>query len=684
MSDINSNVRTIYEVIKKNQDIQVPFFQRQYVWDFSDQVLKLIEDVEECQESSYFLGTVIFKVNEDRKHLIIDGQQRLTTILLITRVIYDSDKINNENKWSLNHLITGIDFESFNVKNKTILINIFRNNINKLSDDDKQTNYYKNYLKIKDHFKNYTEDEITDFYNKLFHKTSVVEITIKSKMNENVVFSKVNSTGQELTAYDMFKNDLLASLIKDYQSNNYSESQIEEEVEKNIQLLDDVNAYLKNNSKVNSDKILRSFIAWKTSNIVNKRSKDIFNSYLNLKNNYTKINELFQDYIKFAVCCKFYLNSAEHKKYFNYQLVIIEPRFYTYLVLLVSILQNYTTINDDYKIVINDKNGLTTCFKILELYIISREFTEKDEKTITRAIPSFANELYKDILDKDLNYEQKLYYVLISNPLKQASEKKLSYAIPTELEFVSGFKNCQIYSRNAKFTKAFLVRLLTNDTKINYDFNNVTIEHVWPQTDSLWQDGNNLDIEKYKHTIGNLTLTAYNSEYSNSLFHEKKQMMLEKDEFKFNTYFTNIDKWDIGEIRKRSDSLYELTKKIWDFSSIDLNKLTNINVTLDTENVMELEEKETTIRKNKSYFNQCNITYDVVCESIRLYFEEKLSQEKIEKKLFNKSFNGWITHAILKYFGLSKNDNINFYKWINSNEVRINQFVDTVKRIRHE
>lgn len=122
--DIDSKCLSIKELLKENKYIKIPYFQRQYVWKFKTQIKTLIDDLTEDMNvnpgSSYFLGTIIVKY-DSKYRLIIDGQQRITTIFLLIAAIYQHPHLNAENKKTIMDLLEFFDFDLFNVKNKNLL-----------------------------------------------------------------------------------------------------------------------------------------------------------------------------------------------------------------------------------------------------------------------------------------------------------------------------------------------------------------------------------------------------------------------------------------------------------------------------------------------------------------------------------------------------------------------------------
>ncbi|WP_287661731.1 HNH endonuclease family protein [Microcystis sp. M049S2] len=105
-------------------------------------------------------------------------------------------------------------------------------------------------------------------------------------------------------------------------------------------------------------------------------------------------------------------------------------------------------------------------------------------------------------------------------------------------------------------------------TKEMVDTDNLTIEHIMPQKlTPNWQDmlgDNHEQIHKtWLHTLGNLTLTAYNSDLSNKQFLDKVSLFNKKTNVSLNKYFYDKNVWNKEEIEKRANYLADLAIEIW-------------------------------------------------------------------------------------------------------------------------
>lgn len=675
----------IFQLLNNNKKIKIPFFQRQYIWSFKDQINTLLNDITHCNYN-YYLGNIIFKHENGKSNkLIIDGQQRLTTFLILFSVLKNEFKYSNDYLQNIHTILDQFEFDSFYVKNKDILSKILKNKLNEISEYDENTQYYKNYIDIKNHLKKYfnNEEKINSLINKI-HNIQFAQIILDNEINENILFSQINSTGVQLSEYDLFKNHILTKLIDNAKlNNNFSEYKIEEWVNQ----LDKINNSLSQN-KNEQDELLRSFIAFKIYLLCN--SKKIYLTYCKYENNeFSDVLKTYDEYCKFGFYYKYIINK-EYKKDFDFSVFqFITEEFKTYSSLIIFVLQQFSKIeNDKILILETSKNELIECIKIIDHYIISRKFSPNtQDKVITRKIPTFI----KDIIEMKKNYSnlsfsECLYLILIWIPINESKKKNEEYKYrasdTNELEYF--FSNENIYGKNSKFVKNFLIKISKIlDNKIDYDFSNKwTIEHVIPQNPEKWKQ-NGYDEEDFSkiNTIGNLTLTKYNSELSNEIFTIKKRELFNKEGSILNNYFINLDDWNNDEISKRSKYLFDVYNNYFDNEKIIRNifKKYDQNSILKTKLNSIDDEKLINLEKNLIYFKNENIDKEKIINLLKQYYLLK-SGEKAELAVLKKTYKGWIINSIKNFIDTDFENYSNIDEFIeNKNEIII-QFLQKIDK----
>lgn len=212
---------------------------------------------------------------------------------------------------------------------------------------------------------------------------------------------------------------------------------------------------------------------------------------------------------------------------------------------------------------------------------------------------------YSDYKD---NYIQILKYILIN--------KKSSQRMPDDNEFSNSFVTKDIYNTKSKNKLYLLERLENYNNKERVDVENLinnnelNIEHIMPQTlTAKWKESLGPDYKeiynRYLHTIGNLTLTGYNSKLSNKTFDEKKHMEngFEQSKLTLNKYISTIDEWNEQEIKNRAKILLDLALQIWQYPTttykpiIDNEKLFTI---LQIKHMVEILQIIINLEKKKS------------------------------------------------------------------------------------
>ena len=223
----------------------IPLYQRNYSWK-ADNCKQLFFDVENIARTGnpHFIGTIVSQeimgnVGTYREFVIIDGQQRITSVILFVKALYDlSDDTNlkkcmqsaflkNEEENTIKHRLRLIpikyDYEIFN----KLIVNEFNENV--FSNEEKSTTVYKNYLLFK-------EEIVKSVFNvqQLYYaicKLDIVGIALTTE-NPQIIFESLNSTGLDLTNTDLLRNYLLMPL--DYEAQSFLYNNYWLEIEKSI------------------------------------------------------------------------------------------------------------------------------------------------------------------------------------------------------------------------------------------------------------------------------------------------------------------------------------------------------------------------------------------------------------------------------------------------------------------
>ena len=207
-------------VIQRNTLLRIPYFQRRYVWKEKDWE-RFAVDMESTLDSDrdYFLGAIILKEEEitradklagiAKKHLIIDGQQRLTTLCLYMKVLHMLNSKDNDFENQYLQATTSKDpVVIHSCEDKADFRNIMH--LDTLKDVDKESNICKAYMFFRDYLKKRRQEGINLFelLNTVTASVTFVAISLKREDDEQQIFDTINSLGVPLTTGELLKNFL--------------------------------------------------------------------------------------------------------------------------------------------------------------------------------------------------------------------------------------------------------------------------------------------------------------------------------------------------------------------------------------------------------------------------------------------------------------------------------------------
>ena len=668
--------KNIIEVLQFSNHIIIPFYQRNYDWR-EKEVRQLINDIDSNNNDEYFLGTIIFKNKAFREKVIIDGQQRISTLFLILKSIYKNKYTNELIKQEITQILNFFKFKSFNSKDNDILNRIIEKD-NDINGKIKLSRYWENYEYINKYFDRYAS-KINDFYLKL-SKVIFSVITVDEYHDEHLIFSQINSTGKKLTAYDLFKNHLLSSIFSD--SYNFDDSNISNYLLK-LDIVTNFDTIKKNNNEQYILNLLRYYIAYESNMLAKKDSDDLYDAYLSLYNAIKDPEKIFQNFIIFGLCYRYVIDKKWKSTKFNDEMEMLYDSVNSYMNIIIDIIINNSSIEcDNLVISLQNEMNIKESLKIIEIYKVRRMFCDLPEKTITRFIPTVSKTI-KDIKG-NYKYSEKLFWVLYH----KANRDNYNYRMPTIDEFKRMFVTSKIYNTSNKFTKNILVRIAKYKNKVKINFDNFSVEHIMPNNLDKWYDsGFYEDINKiidYKDTIGNLTITSYNSELSNNTFEEKKIFLKQKESLWLNNILLDYDEWNVDNIINRSNYLYKIIEEIYDINEI-YNSSKNIDdYALDIETTFEDIDEETIdlFIKNKAYFKRIKKwDYEIIDKILCSYYDVHKSLVKTEIDVLGISFDGWISKIIINFYGLEVIKNQNYRIRYSDIKETVNNFDLKTKKI---
>ncbi|MFT2787378.1 DUF262 domain-containing protein [Helicobacter pylori] len=620
---MDAKVTTLLNFIKDNQENQlvIPIYQRVYSWE-KEQCKELWDDIIKIggddKMDGHFIGSILYVLDgithSDNTLLIIDGQQRLTTITLLLIALRDhlSDEDEFLEKFSRqkiqNHYLINSNKDG-DEKFRLILSESDKDTLLSLIDKDKRKPSELS-SKIVDNFKLFEEwvsntDKLETIFKGL-EKLMIVWIALeKGKDDPQLIFESMNSKGIELTQTDLIRNYIVMETEIEKQEGFYNKywRAIEEKFKQNKKLF---------------DRFVRHYLTIKTREIPN-----INKVYVALKDYRQKegigIEDLLKDLQKYCgYFCRIVFKKEADKdlnKALGFLVDLEMDVIYPLLLELYS----------DYSDGVLSKADFIPIIALIEGYICRRAVCGLGTNGLNKVFASFTKHIQKDE-----------YFKSLKAHFSYLTEKQ---RFPNNDEFKKLFITIDFY--RFKKNRYFFERLENFDRKERVYTREYTTEHIMPQklTEEWERDlGENFQEihNKYLHTIGNLTLTGYNSEYSNKSFQEKRDMEggFKDSPLRLNQSLRDLESFGEEEIKKRANDLADLALKIWTYPKLDAETLEKYKPKKDK------KEKEVYDLSSYKFGSNSKELFDILSKEIKALDEkivEKFNQDYISYK-FSKNF----------------------------------------------
>lgn len=583
----------IEDILDPNKaQYSIPVYQRNYDWSKA-QCEKLFQDIIQSSETGkkHFMGSIVNAesgtINKIKRYIIIDGQQRITTIFVLLKALLDlserevdkgviSDWLFN---FSKNDEIEIDDTNKLKLKPiKTDNAELMLLMSNKYEEMDKSSNIYCNYELFKSLIAKAiaTDKEIKDILDGIELLQCAI-ITLQDDDNPQEVFESINSTGLPLTIADLIRNYVLMTDInQEYLYENYW-VKIE-------RLLD----------KRQIPSFVIDYLNFKMDGFC--RESDAYDSFkkLYVEKNYTN-ESMLEELAKYAEYYHgFIYGSSKYTDSINRYLSDLKKLNQTTIYVFLF------AVFDDYESGICSSEELEKLLRFFVSYSVRRIICEVGSNSLRG--------LYKTLYSRVFNNEENKnhYYDSIVSFLKQIASKDI---VPDDKTFTLSLIQNDLYHKHA-ICKYLLAAIENDGTKEKIEVDNLTIEHVMPQNKNTSEEWKEMlgerwaDIKiKYLHTLGNLTLTGYNSELSDNDFDTKKKLLLENSTkvVILNSDVLNQAKWDENAILNHANRLANI--------AVDLYKIEepNIFVTFKDEDFEEytLEDPSNAKFKVPNYFVLC-------------------------------------------------------------------------------
>ena len=530
----------------------IPIFQRTYSWEITH-CRQLWDDIlrvgSHAALDSHFIGSAVYIPEQDTsaaisRWLVIDGQQRITTLSLLLLAL--KKRLQAE---GLDAPVSAAEIEDYFLMNrygkgeqryKMLLTKTDKDTLIALLDGkplpDKASH------RIKENFEFFTgkiaEADLGVVYAGI-GKLMIVDVRLQQGIdNPQMIFESMNSTGKALTQADLIRNYVLMGLPHEVQTRLY------EDYWRPMELLFGAEHYTRH-----FDEFMRFFLVIHTGNH-RIRKDDVYNEF----KTYSRDRDdepLLAALLAFAryYCCMALGNEKDPELATAFQ-DIRELRADVCYPMLMEVYHDYTQAR-------LGKDAFVSTLQLVESYVFRRAICDVPTNSLRQTFATFCRKL-----DKGRYLESvKAAFLLLPSYRR----------FPGDDEFRRQLQLRNLYKFNRR--SYWLRRFENFGRKERVMVQDYTIEHIVPQNPNLsaaWQQSLGNDWarvqEQYLHTLGNLTLTGYNSEYSDRPFAEKRDMEggFAQSPLKLNEGLGSCPDWNEQEIIKRATRLANRAIGIWD------------------------------------------------------------------------------------------------------------------------
>lgn len=535
----------------------IPVYQRNYSWT-EKECRRLFNDLLHLMKNTsahHFIGSICTKENRDfdgnRRIIIIDGQQRLTTLSLLFLALArtaEERKVGNLHDTIMSRYI----FDDDKKRIPKLHLGLhdgehYREVINNTDISNADNNIANNFKFFMKRLSTLSDIELSDL-ERSADRLDLAILSMDDDEDAQEIFDSINSTGIDLTDIDRIRNFLLMDLETDLQERLY------------------LDYWVKIEDAIGYDNLIDFFCSYLVSYGSNKiggmtLSKRVLYSIFKLW-----FNNIQEDVYKnkYDIKTEWVLNDIADSAIFYHDYIMTKtPDVYDqsndtfWAINIIGRNQLMPMSVYIHKLLATDRisyNTMCTLMKICLTYQIRNSIVagknpfgyQQSGNVIARFMESTKN-LDKISTDEASDY---LFEALIIS-------SHGDYRLVTDDELIESLKTQSFYNQSKDITKFVLYIIELNDKEARkgiplYDTKTISIEHILPQTpDEWWINEFDADPDEYKHRIGNLTLTTLNSELGNKTFDEKKQKY-EKDPFLVTRELCQFNEWTYEDINKRS------------------------------------------------------------------------------------------------------------------------------------
>ena len=542
-------------LLKQNDAMfNIPVYQRNYDWDL-DNCQQLFNDLETIALTGkdHFLGSIVYisiGTATEPYFNIIDGQQRITSVMLFLKALHDCSDDNKFKRLIRYGFLVNLGLDGdpkmklkqiesdSGVYEKIIMQEEFDET--QFTENEEKSNVFQNYSLFKSLIAQ-SDVSINDLYNAVF-KLEIIDVCLTNE-DPQEVFESMNSTGKSLTNTDLLRNYLLMDLPHDKQESLYKKYWYQ--IEKKI-----------------GSKQMEPFMVFYL--IMKRKSDSISLHRRRAKVNKNNLYECYKQYYP-----------ADKKDDVETEALLSDMSKYAPIYHMIFKTEGIKSNLDKalHELIYELSADPAAIFL---MYLFDAKKPDDDMFAAVKACISYAFRLrifrgyvsnqffalaiqYFEKCDENISFIDKVWTALNCG--------QGTYHFPKDREFEDVFRNKNMYLEfKPQLLRYILYKFEREKTKEVVEAENATIEHILPQNTLKWYahlasvgDTEYVDLI---NKIGNLTLTKYNSEASNDPFEEKKKIYKESG-YKITREIAENSDWTSSEIKKRCNDMAKEALILW-------------------------------------------------------------------------------------------------------------------------
>lgn len=554
--------------LQKSPQFIIPIYQRTYSWT-DKECRQLWDDIVRAGSSEnlavHFIGSVVYveqglsQVSHQAPLLVIDGQQRLTTVSLLlealARALGDTEPVEGFSAAKLRHYYLTNALESGDRYFKLLLSQTDNASLKAVIRNIEQPREAS--LRVVRNFELFTEllESLKGDFAPICRglaKLVVVDIALsRDQDNPQLIFESMNSTGKELSQADLIRNYILMGLEPGLQTRLY------EQYWRPMELDFGQEAY-----GTQFDGFMRHYLTVTTGEI--PRESEVYDKFKEYSRTEpvrgAGVEALVKEIRDFArFFCAMALDAERDP--------VLKIAFHDLRELKVDVAYPFLlTLYRDYDSKALTAEDLAATVRLIEAYVFRRAICAIPTNSMNKTFATFAKSLKKE------RYLESVQAHFLNLP----SYRRL----PRDDEFHRDLQTRDLY--NFRSRSYWLRRLENHGRKERVPVNEYTIEHILPQNADLsipWQVALGADWQQVQkhwlHTIGNLTLTGYNTEYSDRPFAEKRDIKggFKDSPLRLNAGLGQLNEWNEATIQSRAGQLADWAVTVWPVPSLDAGVL---------------------------------------------------------------------------------------------------------------